>query len=388
MHRMLMFVACGLLAALQTAQAVDIKFFPATVHQYELDATRGIRSVVLQNMAIINDTNAAVTVNQVVIEVVDRGVGFETLTLRVADLERAAAAGAKLQSSGMLGALAFQFGGTALLPKGVTLSATRVLKPKTALLLTNQVIAYAGKRDAIRVNAQTLTGMGEATLFIMAIPSRTAFALPFDGMWYDQAGPSLHTHHRWAVPEQFAHDFTRIGANGLSYSGEGTQLADYYAYGQPVLAAADGTVVAVLNDEPEDAGLLQRAGEPLDAYVKRIVERQNQQLARGARGIVGNHVILRHGNEYSLYAHLKPGSVRVVPDEVVTRGTQLALVGSSGSSTEPHLHFHVCDGPDVLLCAGIPVQFENVEIYGALEQRQLQSGDMVRNRVSPSPRAP
>ena len=164
-----------------------------------------------------------------------------------------------------------------------------------------------------------------------------------------------------------------------SYSGDGTKLTDYYAYGQPVLAAADGQVIAVLNDEPEDTSLLQRPGEALDAYVKRIIERQNQQLARGARGIVGNHVLIQHGQEYSLYAHLQPGSVKVKTYETVTRGQPIALVGSSGSSTEPHLHLHVCDGPDVLLCAGIPVRFEN-GIYGALQSRQLQSGDLVRNK--------
>ena len=182
----------------------------------------------------------------------------------------------------------------------------------------------------------------------------TAFALPLEGMWYDGAGPSLHSHHRWAVPQEFAHDFMRIGANGLSYGGEGKSFTDYYAYGQPVLAAADGQVVAVLDGEPEDVALLQQAGEPLETYVQRIVERQNQQLARGARGIVGNHVVIRHGDEYSLYGHLKPGSVRVKAEDTVTRGQQIAAVGSSGSSTEPHLHFHVCDGPDVMACAGIP----------------------------------
>lgn len=381
MHRTLTLVAAlCLLAALPTAQALEIRFHPANVRAYELDATHGIRAVVLQNMAIINNGDADVTISQVVLEVVERGVGFETLTLRAAELDRAAAMGAGLQSSGMLGVLAFQFGGSALLPEGTTLSKTRVLKPGTALLVTNQVFAFAGKRDALRVNAQTLTGMGEATLFVLSNPSRTAFALPLEGMWYDGAGPSLHTHHRWVVPQEFAHDFMRIGADGLSYSGNGTSFTDYYAYGQPVLAAADGQVVAVLDGEAEDATLLQRAGEPLEAYVKRIVERQNQQLTRGARGIVGNHIVIRHGEEYSLYAHLKPGSVNVKVEESVKRGQQIAAVGSSGSSTEPHLHFHVCDGPDVLGCAGIPARFENVEIYGSLQVRQLQSGDLVRNR--------
>ena len=382
MRRMLMsLTALCSLAALGQALALEVRFYPAEkVRAYELDADRGVRSVVLQNVAIINDGEKDVTLSQVMLEVTERGVTQEIKPLRAADLDRMAAAGAGLQSSGMLNTLAFQFGGSALLPKGISLSGTRVLKPGTALLIPQQVLTYSGKRDGIRVNVQTTIGMKEATLFILTSTSQAAFALPFDGMWYDGAGPSLHSHHRWAVPQEFAHDFMRLGADGLSYSGEGKSFTDYYAYGQPVLAAADGQVVAVLDGEQEDVGLLQQPGEPLQTYVQRIVERQNQQLTRGARGIIGNHIVIRHGDEYSFYAHLKPGSLRVKVEDTVTRGQPIAAVGSSGSSTEPHLHFHVCDGPDVMACAGIPAKFENVEIYGALTVRQPQSGDLVRNR--------
>jgi murein DD-endopeptidase MepM/ murein hydrolase activator NlpD len=382
MRRMLMsLTALCSLAALGQALALEVRFYPAEkVRAYELDADRGVRSIVLQNVAIINDGEKDVTLSQVMLEVTERGVTQEIKPLRAADLDRMAAAGAGLQSSGMLNTLAFQFGGSALLPKGISLSGTRVLKPGTALLIPQQVLTYSGKRDGIRVNVQTTIGMKEATLFILTSTSQAAFALPFDGMWYDGAGPSLHSHHRWAVPQEFAHDFMRLGADGLSYSGEGKSFTDYYAYGQPVLAAADGQVVAVLDGEQEDVGLLQQPGEPLQTYVQRIVERQNQQLTRGARGIIGNHIVIRHGDEYSFYAHLKPGSLRVKVEDTVTRGQPIAAVGSSGSSTEPHLHFHVCDGPDVMACAGIPAKFENVEIYGAPTVRQPQSGDLVRNR--------
>jgi murein DD-endopeptidase MepM/ murein hydrolase activator NlpD len=382
MRRMLMsLTALCSLAALGQALALEVRFYPAEkVRAYELDADRGVRSIVLQNVAIINDGEKDVTLSQVMLEVTERGVTQEIKPLRAADLDRMAAAGAGLQSSGMLNTLAFQFGGSALLPKGISLSGTRVLKPGTALLIPQQVLTYSGKRDGIRVNVQTTIGMKEATLFILTSTSQAALALPFDGMWYDGAGPSLHSHHRWAVPQEFAHDFMRLGADGLSYSGEGKSFTDYYAYGQPVLAAADGQVVAVLDGEPEDVGLLQQPGEPLQTYVQRIVERQNQQLTRGARGIIGNHIVIRHGDEYSFYAHLRPGSLRVKVEDTVTRGQPIAAVGSSGSSTEPHLHFHVCDGPDVMACAGIPAKFENVEIYGALTVRQPQSGDLVRNR--------
>jgi hypothetical protein len=128
----------------------------------------------------------------------------------------------------------------------------------------------------------------------------------------------------------------------------------------------------------------QQTGESLEAFLKRIMQRQTEQLARGARGLAGNHVLIDHGGEYSLYAHLKPGSVKVKMGDAVTKGQQLAAVGSSGSSTEPHLHFQVCDAPDVFMCAGIPARFEDVEIYGALQSRQPQSGDLVRNQQPPA----
>jgi len=55
-------------------------------------------------------------------------------------------------------------------------------------------------------------------------------------------------------------------------------------------------------------------------------------------------------------------------------------LGSSAlpaNSTEPHLHFQVCDRPDPLLCVGIPVDFANVEVPAELMPRPLQTGDVV-----------
>jgi murein DD-endopeptidase MepM/ murein hydrolase activator NlpD len=371
----------SLLIAFNAAEALEVRFYPANrLYTYELDAARGVRSVLLQNVAIINDGDADVTIAQMAIELIAEGAAYETRTVRAAELDRIAVAGQRMQSSGMLKALTFQFGGARLLPEGAMLAASRVLKLNEALLVTHQVLAFSGKRDALRVRVQTTVDAEEAMIALSNEPSTTAFALPLEGTWHDGAGPSLHTHHRWVVPEEFAHDFTRIAADGLSYRDDGTRFSDYYAYAEPVFAAAAGRISAALNDEPEDASLLQRPGESLDAYLKRILERQNEQLVRGARGIVGNHVLIDHGGEYSLYAHLKPGSVKVKVGDTVATGQQIGAVGSSGSSTEPHLHFHVCDGPDVLNCAGIPARFENLEIYGALQLRELQSGDLVRTR--------
>jgi hypothetical protein len=44
---------------------------------------------------------------------------------------------------------------------------------------------------------------------------------------------------------------------------------------------------------------------------------------------------------------------------------------------EPHLHFQVCDRPEPLACADIPVTFDDVTLPYAGSPRPLQSGDIV-----------
>ena len=93
---------------------------------------------------------------------------------------------------------------------------------------------------------------------------------------------------------------------------------------------------------------------------------------------MGNYVLIDHGNrEYSLYAHMQPGSVHVRPGDSVAAGTLLGRLGSSGNSTEPHLHFHVCRGSSALQCSGVPVSFSNIKVLWAETDLALQSGDIV-----------
>ena len=58
----------------------------------------------------------------------------------------------------------------------------------------------------------------------------------------------------------------------------------------------------------------------------------------GVQGGFGNVVIVRHGNSHStVYAHLSRINVR--KGQAVTQGQVLGLVGTTGWSTGPHLHF-------------------------------------------------
>ncbi len=84
-------------------------------------------------------------------------------------------------------------------------------------------------------------------------------------------------------------------------------------YGNPIVAAADGTVIKV--DEP--------------------VEGQNTGSVN-----YGNHCVIDHGNGITTcYAHCRDVYVHV--GDKVKAGQTIAECGSTGTSTGPHLHFEV-----------------------------------------------
>jgi murein DD-endopeptidase MepM/ murein hydrolase activator NlpD len=57
---------------------------------------------------------------------------------------------------------------------------------------------------------------------------------------------------------------------------------------------------------------------------------------------LGNYIGLSHSNGYqTYYGHLKKNSILVSEGEMVTAGQRIAKVGSSGNSSDPHLHFEV-----------------------------------------------
>jgi murein DD-endopeptidase MepM/ murein hydrolase activator NlpD len=78
-------------------------------------------------------------------------------------------------------------------------------------------------------------------------------------------------------------------------------------------------------------------GEPVYA----IADGEVIYAGDGLRGY-GNVVILRHDRKTSsLYAH--NSELKVKQGDWVTQGTQIALLGSTGHSTGPHVHFEIRD---------------------------------------------
>lgn len=369
-------------AEAQPASQLEVRFCPAQVARpYPLDSLRGVQGLLVQNVAVINHGPP------VKLEAIEIGLmqGTDTVDSRLLTgtaLENAVKGGLAVQASGTMEIAAFQFCDGALL-NGARLADDLTLETGEAVLVMQQPFSWKGARDAVRVSARSLRGTepvaGRAVIPIDTGVSKTAFRFPLKaGTWLVAAGASFHTTHRWAVPEEFALDIIQIGPNLLSRRTTGEANADFYAYGAEVVAAADGTVVEVIKGLPEKPPLLPRPGEALDAYYGRVIAQQTENIAAGMPGLMGEGVVIDHGNgEYSVYAHLQPGSARVERGQRVTSGQTIGLLGSSGNSTEPHLHFQVCDRPSALSCAGIIPNFGDLQIANSDGPRPLQSGDLV-----------
>jgi len=363
-------------------KSVEVRFCPASaVRTYPLESRRDLQSLLLQNAAVINHGQSAFDVKEIELELLEAGQVRDTKKLDAGAIQRIADRGEKLQAAGILQQVGFQFCGNDLIAPNIKLAGPKLDRDQ-ALLIASQVFAFNGARDTLLVRVHGNLD-GRTTEFTGSIPIKSEFAqnkyiFPLRGVWYAGWGASFHTGHRWAIPEEFALDIAKIGESGISHKGDGTRFNDYYAYGADVLAAANGRVTSVASDQPEDPSAMQLPNESQEAYFTRLQKEQAERLAKGLTAIAGNYVMIDHGkNEYSLYAHLQPGSVRVHIGDQVKAGDVIGKLGSSGNSTEPHLHFHVCDKPDPLMCAGIPVNFSNITIQWADLPRPIQSGDVV-----------
>jgi Peptidase family M23 len=137
--------------------------------------------------------------------------------------------------------------------------------------------------------------------------------------------------------EKYAVDGVRLGENGDTFSGDTKENAGYSAYGSEIVAVADGDIVSIKNDLPENV-----PGEP--PVVSITVDT-----------VGGNYVIQDLGKgRFAFYAHIIPASILVKPGDHVRRGDVLGHLSNSGNSTESHLHFHVMDGPDPLRSNSVP----------------------------------
>ena len=188
--------------------------------------------------------------------------------------------------------------------------------------------------------------------------TRTALRLPFRGEWtVFWGGRTLgENYHAFTRDQRFAMDLL-IMRGGRTHTGDGRALSDYFCYGQPVLAPAAGTVVWAVDSLPDNPpGTM----DPAHA--------------------TGNSLVIDHGNgEFSLLAHLQPGSLRYRVGDRVPADATVGRCGNSGNTSEPHVHYHLQNGPRPFDADGLPVQFVDLIVDGhAVPRAEIVKGQVVR----------
>lgn len=203
---------------------------------------------------------------------------------------------------------------------------------------------------------------GEAIL----VPEQlvTSFRLPVEGEWLVMLGGDSREqngHHHDSPVECFALDFAVVDEEGRTFCGHGRENEDYYAFGQPIVAPADGVVTDVVSGV-----------------------RDNKPGTINTSCACGNMVIIKHQeHEVSALGHLKQGSIPVKCGDKVKQGQVVGQCGNSGYSTGPHLHFHVQNTPIIQEATGLQFVFEKIVVTrdGKSEVREKYApvkGDLVK----------
>jgi hypothetical protein len=229
-------------------------------------------------------------------------------------------------------------------------------------------VTYAESNDvpcaiALRVHSvqPESKSMPESTMLSppLKVSSQPAIVLapPFKGDgWLNANGCCLEVGpHRFVTnpmngtldpSEQFAIDWIKVDSQRKAFRGDGKKSEQWLCYGAEVLAVAPGTVVEAMRDLPDEPPGMAPTGLTVPQ-------------------IGGNHVILDlGGGRYAMYAHLAPHSVTVHVGDRVRTGDKLGLLGNSGNTTGPHLHFQIGDRPSILDTTSLPFVFENMLLEG------------------------
>jgi hypothetical protein len=250
---------------------------------------------------------------------------------------------------------------TRLQPAGVRLSTPTLSKSTQALLFLHVTLASGSvvpARLSHRVTTyfaaappghQEIVETGGAT----AVDHRTVarIAPPLSGERYISADSCCDAtrHTRAALPingrvwlaQRYAVDWEQLDTTNHIYTGASEKPESYTIFGKQVLAVADATVESVVDGQPE-----QIPGHYPIGITPAMAD--------------GNSVILKLSDHiYALYAHMQPNSIKVKQGDRVKPGQVIGLVGNTGNSVAPHLHFQLMDGPSSLASNGLPYEIDS-----------------------------
>ncbi len=168
----------------------------------------------------------------------------------------------------------------------------------------------------------------------------TPLILPFKGTWFTMWGGDTkpQNYHVISTLQKNAFDFLILGKNNKTYQRSGTRNEDYYAFGQPIYAVCDAEVVNI------NTGV-----------------RDNKPGEMNPSQALGNSIMLKTNNEeYIVYAHFEEGTITLKQGDIVKQGQYLGNCGNSGNSSEPHLHLHIQDSPNIVTSVGVKCYFQDI----------------------------
>ncbi len=247
--------------------------------------------------------------------------------------------------------------------------------------MTVELVRSGGERAVLRGVGRAVPVLNKEPL-VLGLPLRPGIWLAGNGPGDGPVGHRLSMqtwNGRLVVNQRYALDFMKFGGDNRLVKGESSVNSNWTSYGEEVLAVADGVIIEVKD------GIVENT--PGEDYA----------VAGDLEGAAGNYAVLQIGPAaYAAYAHLQPKSLKVKAGDKVRKGQVLGLIGNSGISDAPHLHFHVIDSPSFFGGESIPYVFEGFEMLGpfdniddnlekpwipqgpsSMREKELPSGDIV-----------
>jgi Peptidase family M23 len=221
--------------------------------------------------------------------------------------------------------------------------------------LTHRIVTTVGGRGFPK---RVIAWVGAGTTVDRRAP--VVISPPLRGVGYVDGngccGASAHTRALLTIDgsrflaQRYAIDWVRFDSIGRWVVGDPTENENYIVFGDPIYAVAPGRVVSILATLPENTPPAPLAN-------------LNPQNA------LGNHIIEDLGDgRFALYAHMQPHSIPagIRSGSRLARGQVIGRVGNTGSSSAPHLHFHITDGPDAVGSDGRPYVFSSFRYTGVV----------------------